>query len=72
MMLDNFAPDFAGNQQHLVDKGYAKQFEELQTTSPQAALARFTDILGEEYQTAYAFTTGGVFTSLIGALLPKG
>ncbi|HHQ4313023.1 TPA: hypothetical protein ACSP7Z_003691 [Serratia fonticola] len=72
VVLDNSVPDFTDNQKHLLDKGYAKQFEELQATSPQAALARFKDIRGEEYKIAHAFTTGGVFTSLIGALLPKG
>lgn len=72
VVLNNSEPDFADNQQQLLDKGYVRQFEELQATSPQAALARFKDIKGEEYQTAHAFTTGGVFTSLIGALLPKG
>lgn len=72
VVLDNSVPDFADNQQQLLDKSYAKQFEELQAASPQAALTRFKNIKGEEYKTAHAFTTGGVFTSLMGALLPKG
>lgn len=72
VVMDNSTSDYADNEKQLLEQGYVKQFEELQAASPKAALARFKDIKGEEYQTAHAFTTGGVFTSLIGALLPKG
>lgn len=72
VVLDNSTQDYVDNEKQLLEQGYTKQFEELQAISPQAALARFKDIKGEEYKTAHAFTAGGVFTSLIGALLPKG
>lgn len=70
--LDSSAPDFGKNQKRLLDKGYIKQFEELQAVSPEAALARFKDIKGEEYKTESGFTSGAVFTSLIDVLLKKG
>lgn len=70
--LNNSDPDFWENQKQLLDQGYVKQFEELQAASPQAALARFKDIKGEDYKTKNGFTTGAVFTSLIDVLLKKG
>ena len=58
------------NRYHSPDKGYIKQFEELQAVSPEAALARFKDIKGEEYKTESGFTSGAVFTSLIDVTCP--
>lgn len=70
--LDNASPDFETRQKNLLDKGFAKQFEELEALSPEAALTRFKDIKGEEDKTEHAFSTGSVFTSLIDVLLKKG
>lgn len=68
-VLDKSALDFKENQRKLLDNGYVKQFEELQAISPEAALARFKDIKGEEYKTEDAFTSGAVFTAMIDVLL---
>ncbi|AEF46993.1 hypothetical protein SerAS12_3893 [Serratia sp. AS12] len=70
--LNTSSPDFEARQKHFLGKGYAKQFEELEALSPEAAVIRFKDIKDEERKTEQAFSTGAVFTSLIDVLLKKG
>ncbi|MFN2995733.1 hypothetical protein ALQ63_02360 [Serratia plymuthica] len=70
--LNTSSPDFETRQKHFLDKGYAKQFAELEALSPEAAVIRFKDIKGEERKTEHAFSTSAVFTSLMDVLLKKG
>ncbi|QUY47977.1 hypothetical protein JK621_21745 [Serratia plymuthica] len=70
--LNISSPDFEARQKHFLSKGYAKQFEELEALSPEAAVIRFKDIKDEEHKTEHAFSSSAVFTSLIDVLLKKG
>lgn len=49
----------------LTNKGYEKQFEELNAPDVKRALARFIDIRKEEQTTTHSFVTGAVFASLL-------
>lgn len=49
----------------LTNKGYEKQFDELNAPDVKRALARFIDIRNEEQTTTHSFVTGAVFASLL-------
>lgn len=53
----------------LTNKGFEKQFEELNAPNVKRALARFIDIRKEEQTTTHSFVTGAVFASLLTGLV---
>ncbi len=53
----------------LTEKGFEKQFEELNAADVKRALARFIDIRKEEQTTTHSFVTGAVFASLLTGLV---
>lgn len=49
----------------LTEKGFEKQFEELNAPDVERALARFADMRKEEQTTTHSFVTDAVFASLL-------